>query len=106
MVPGPMEKAWEDEFRFIQKSLPMPKLTMSELDGLNLNVTVPLINGSLPTSDMKLPVFVFVHGGGFGLGSNAWPQYNQARFVKQSVEMGLPLIGVGIKQVDMINPAS
>lgn len=97
MVPGPMEKAWQDEFTFIQKSLPMPKMTMSELEGLHLNITVPLIDGKVLTVDRKLPVFVFVHGGGFGLGSNAWPHYDQARFVKQSVEMGLPVIGVGIK---------
>jgi carboxylesterase type B len=97
MVPGPMEKAWEDEFTFIQKSLPMPKMTMSELDGLNLNITVPLVSGKLPSPDTRLPVFVFVHGGGFGLGSNAWPHYDQARFVRQSVEMELPVIGVGIK---------
>ncbi|KAF8864542.1 alpha/beta-hydrolase [Acephala macrosclerotiorum] len=96
MVPGPMEKAWEDEFKFIQKSLPMPPMTMSELDGLNLNVTVPLKEGQLPSPDTKLPVFVFVHGGGFGLGSNAWPQYDQGRIVQQSEEMGIPVIGVGI----------
>ncbi|CZR51768.1 related to carboxylesterase [Phialocephala subalpina] len=60
MVPGPMEKAWEDEFKFIQKSLPMPPMTMSELDGLNLNVTVPLNEeGKLPSADTKLPVFVY-----------------------------------------------
>ncbi len=97
MVPGPMEKAWENEYSFIQKSLPMPPMTMSELDGLNLNVTVPLIDGKTPSADTQLPVFVFVHGGGFALGSNAWPHYDHARIVKQSAEMGLPVIGVGIK---------
>ncbi|KUJ23279.1 alpha/beta-hydrolase [Mollisia scopiformis] len=96
MVPSPMEKAWEDEFTFIQKSLPMPKMSMSELEGLHLNVTMPLIDGKVPSPETKLPVFVFVHGGGFGLGSNAWPHYDQARFVKLSAEMQKPVIGVGI----------
>ncbi len=89
--------AWDMEFGFIQKSLPMPEMTMSELNGLNLNVTVPLVKGGVPTPEQKLPVFMFVHGGGFALGSNAWPQYDQARIVKLSAEMGKPIIGVGIK---------
>jgi len=97
--PGPYvisPPAWDMEFGFIQKSLPMPEMTMSELNGLNLNVTVPLVKGGVPTAEQKLPVFMFVHGGGFTLGSNAWPQYDQARIVKLSAEMGKPIIGVGI----------
>src|SRR6187402_2652307 len=97
MVLGP--EAWDPEFGFIQKSLPMPELTFSELDGLNLNISIPLVSGQVPTPDRKLPVFVFVHGGGFSLGSNAWPQYNQARIVKLSAEIGLPVIGVGMMYV-------
>jgi carboxylesterase type B len=95
MTVGP--KVWDMEFGFIQKSLPMPEMTMSELEGLNLNITVPLINGDMPSPTQGLPVFIFVHGGGFGLGSNAWPQYDQGRIVKLSAELGLPVIGVGIK---------
>lgn len=95
MVPGP--PAWDNEFGFIQKSLPMPEMKISDLEGLNLNVTVPLIDGKLPGKERKLPVFVFVHGGGFMLGANSWPTYDQARFVKMSIEMEMPIIGVGIK---------
>ncbi|KAK6064902.1 carboxylesterase [Seiridium cupressi] len=43
-----------------------------------------------------LPIFVFLHGGGFALGSNAWPQYDLARIVKYSAEIGKPVIGVQI----------
>ncbi|KAK0110047.1 hypothetical protein ONS95_002707 [Cadophora gregata] len=74
----------------------MPEMRMSELDGLNLNVSVPLINGKFPSPEQKIPVFMFIHGGGFALGSNAWPQYDQARIVKMSAEIGMPIIGVGI----------
>lgn len=77
----------------------MPEITISELDGLNLNITVPLLEGNFPTPEKKLPVFMFVHGGGYSLGSNAWPQYDQARIVRLSAEMGMPIIGVGIKLV-------
>lgn len=72
---------------------------MSDLDCLNLNISVPAstLNTASPA---KVPVFVYVHGGGFGLGSNAWPQYDLAALVSRSVEIGVPVIGVGIKFVD------
>ena len=89
----------ENEFGFIQKSLPVPELTISGLEGLNLNINVPLVGGGLPTPASQFPVFVFVHGGGFGLGSNAWPQNDLAKIVKLSADMELPVIGVGIKYV-------
>ncbi|KAH7336031.1 carboxylesterase-like protein [Rhexocercosporidium sp. MPI-PUGE-AT-0058] len=97
--PGPYvisPPVWDMEFGFIQKSLPMPEMRMSELEGLNLNISVPLIQGKIPSPEQMLPVFMFVHGGGYALGSNAWPQYDQARIVRLSTKMGKPVIGVGI----------
>lgn len=85
------------EFGFIQHGLPKPILEISELDGLNLNITVPFTQKELPALDRKLPVFVFIHGGGFSIGSNSWPQYDQARIIKLSADLNLPVIGVGIK---------
>jgi len=95
MVISPLS-ACEMEFGFIQHSLPKPELTISEFDGLNLNISIPFVEGAVRL-DKKLPVFVFVHGGGYGIGSNSWPQYDQARIVKLSAEIGLPVIGLGIK---------
>jgi carboxylesterase type B len=85
------------EWGLIQHSLPEPELSISELDGLNLNITVPLLENELPNSGRKLPVVVFIHGGGYAIGSNSWPQYSLARMVKLSAVMGSPIIGVGIK---------
>jgi carboxylesterase type B len=82
------------EFSFIQHRLPVPELTQSDLEALNLVITVPT---GMEKTDSSLPVFVYLHGGGFALGGNGWPQYNQARLVKLSVEQGTPAIGVGIK---------
>lgn len=39
---------------------------MSDIDGLNLNISVPAVAGGLD-ADSKLPVFVFIHGGGYGI---------------------------------------
>lgn len=96
MVPS-LLAGCDMEFAIIQHSLPKPELSISELEGLHLNITVPLVHNEMPRPDTKLPVFVFIHGGAFSIGSNAWPQYSQARLVKLSAELGKPVIGVGIK---------
>lgn len=83
------------EFGFIQQSLPRSEFKSSELDGLNLNVTVPL---NIP-SGQKIPVVIFLHGGGFFIGGNSWPQYDFGKLVKLSSDLGTPIIGVNIKSV-------
>lgn len=86
------------EFGFIQHSLPTPDVPEhSDLEGLNLNITVPLgANGNIDTS-ANLPVYVFVHGGGFAVGSSWYPHYDPAAIVKLSAEKGKPMIGITIK---------
>ena len=66
---------------------------LSDLEGLNLNVTVP---ADFNASD-KLPVIAFIHGGGFNVGSSNFPQYDLARLVKLSVEKKEPVIAVSLK---------
>jgi carboxylesterase type B len=81
------------EFGFIQQKLTLPPFSQSELDGLNLNITVP----AGTAGSRKLPVFVFIHGGGFWIGGNSWPQYDMAKFVQLSIDLGAPLIAINIK---------
>lgn len=77
----------------IQQSIETPTSPpMSGLESLNLNITVPDVKVQKP-----LPVMVFIHGGGYLMGANFWPQYDMARLVKLSVETGSPVIGVNIK---------
>ena len=77
----------------IQQNISGPETpVMSGTECLNLNITV-----SKMTSDTPLPVLVFIHGGGFIMGSNHWPQYDMARLVKMSAERGMPIVGVNIK---------
>ncbi|PGH05139.1 hypothetical protein AJ79_06887 [Helicocarpus griseus UAMH5409] len=84
------------EFGLIQHSLPKPEFTFSDVDGLNLNISTPDDWQKLLGEGNGLPVFVFIHGGGFAIGSNAWPQYDTNRFVKLSVDSGRPVIAVSI----------
>jgi acetyl esterase/lipase len=86
------------EFGFIQHPLPLPDVpTHSDLEGLNLNITVPTNKDGAIDPNAKLPVYVFIHGGGFAVGSSWYPHYNPASLVKMSTEKGKPVIGITIK---------
>jgi carboxylesterase type B len=85
-------QALDMELSIIQQRLPKPDITLSDTECLNLNVTVP--DGG---QGRKLPVFLFIHGGGFAIGSNSWPHLDQARIVQFSAQKDLPVIGVVIK---------
>ncbi len=60
-------------------------------DCLTLNIVRP--SGY---EDAKLPVGVWIYGGGFYEGSSLDPRYNLSFIVQQSVEVGKPFIGVSI----------
>ena len=85
------------EHQLIQHSLPHESFQVSDVDGLNLNITVPYSDAGSIKTEAALPVFVYIHGGGFGIGSGSWPQYDLARFVRLSADKGQPVIGVTIK---------
>lgn len=79
----------------LQHTLPPKDLPQSDVDCLNANIAVP--EGT--TSASKLPVFLFIHGGGLVIGANSWPQFDWTRVVKLSKEIGYPLVAVSIKYV-------
>jgi carboxylesterase type B len=82
---------------FIQQAVPKPKFVHSDLECLNLNITVPKSNANGDSVECKLPVFIWMHGGGFVVGANSWPHYDHARLVKLANENGVPVIGIGLK---------
>lgn len=81
------------ELGHVQHSLPKKELTQSETDCLNLNIAYP--SDASPSS--KLPVLVYIHGGGLSIGANSWPQNDLHQLVKLSVEKDLPVVMVAIK---------
>ncbi|KAH6883326.1 carotenoid ester lipase-like protein precursor [Alternaria rosae] len=74
---------------FTQNQPPHPE---SE-DCLTLNIIRP---AGLGSRDTKLPVLVFIHGGGFQEGSSGDQRYNMSFLVQESVDVGAPIIGVSI----------
>ncbi|KAF2139205.1 uncharacterized protein K452DRAFT_300289 [Aplosporella prunicola CBS 121167] len=84
------------EFQVIQHSLPKPDPApvMSDVDCLNLNITVPSSVSGKPAAG--LPVLAWIHGGGFLFGGNYFPAYDFKRLVKLGMEIDKPFIGVNI----------
>ncbi|KAE9375345.1 alpha/beta-hydrolase [Stipitochalara longipes BDJ] len=82
--------ARDHEFTFIQCALPCEERHFSITECLNLNIVTP------KNLQHLVPVFVFIHGGGFSIGANSWPQYDPTRLVELSVEEGSPVIGINI----------
>jgi carboxylesterase type B len=87
----------EHEFKLLQHSLDYDSkaVRMSDVDGLNLNVYAPASDAM--SVDGGLPVFVFIHGGGFNGGSSSYPPHDMTRFVRLSMARGMPVIGVSFK---------
>lgn len=85
-----------EQSTLIQCSIGVPENPprMSGTECLNLNITIPDVEIN---SRKKLPVMVFIHGGGFIMGANYWPQYDPSRLVKLSTELGMPVIAIIIK---------
>lgn len=81
------------ELMHVQHALPKKKLPQSDVDCLNLNIAVP----AGTTASSRLPVFLFIHGGGLVIGANSWPQFDYTRLVGLSVEKKLPIVAVSIK---------
>ncbi|KAK6497573.1 hypothetical protein TWF481_011980 [Arthrobotrys musiformis] len=62
-------------------------------DCLTLNIVRP---SNVNYNNKKLPVAVFIHGGGWLIGSGADQRYNMTFLVDQSVKEGTPMIGITI----------
>ncbi|GAA5903188.1 hypothetical protein JCM6882_006988 [Rhodosporidiobolus microsporus] len=61
-------------------------------DCLSINIVRP----DTTTADAKLPVVLWIHGGGAYSESSASSKYNGSWIVEQSVEMGMPIIFTSI----------
>jgi len=87
-APVPMEK-WDkpmscDKFGY---SCPQPESSFTINTGSKQDedcLTLNIWSGA-KSKDDKLPVMVFIHGGGFYLGSSAQPVFNSSTFAKHGV---------------------
>ncbi|KAH0334969.1 alpha/beta-hydrolase, partial [Aureobasidium melanogenum] len=80
--------------------LALPEVTEDEFKCLNLFIVRPN-EESLNRLDLckdldKLPVYVYIHGGGYGLGAATDPMWDPTRLVDDSISLGRPFIAIGI----------
>ena len=72
---------------------PPPNQGQDEFKCLNLNIAAPKAG---LTAGKKLPVLVWIHGGGFTMGANTDRYAAIASLCKQSIQLGKPMIVVSI----------
>ncbi|KAL4753502.1 Alpha/Beta hydrolase protein [Aspergillus terricola var. indicus] len=88
-----LQKSWEngehDGTRIGDPVRPYAHLNPPDEDDQNNCLTVSL---TIPPGAEKLPVMVFIHGGGFMYGSASLPTYDGFRFVSESVRKNKPVI--------------
>ncbi|KAH9941090.1 carboxylesterase [Epithele typhae] len=92
ICPQPNYKTVEEElFNLKEDCLPDQRLTHSEFECLNLNITCP----ADANADSRLPVMLWIHGGGNrGSGSN-WV-YDAGPLVQKGIQFGKPVVVVSI----------
>ncbi|KAL2203367.1 alpha/beta-hydrolase [Sarocladium strictum] len=97
--PQPLNTTWEGRrnattYQTSCHNYPYPSgpLIGGKDDCLTLNVIRP----AGMSSDAKLPVAIWIHGGGLVSGSNSDPRSNLSFIVEESVKIGQPIIAVSI----------
>jgi carboxylesterase type B len=88
VVPQPLDSI-EFEFGLFQSRLNSDYIYNDELNACWLSLALP---DSPPKSPIGYPVMVWFAGGGFSIGSAAWPQYNPTKMAAVANENGLPTI--------------
>ncbi|KAL6923085.1 hypothetical protein FSST1_000359 [Fusarium sambucinum] len=96
--PQPLNETWTDvrnatdyQSKCYQYGYPSGPLSGGSDDCLHLNVIRPA-----GTEEAKLPILVWIHGGGLVGGYSGDPYSNLSWIVDESVKMGSPIIGVSI----------
>ncbi|KAF9767556.1 hypothetical protein IL306_015257 [Fusarium sp. DS 682] len=96
--PQPLNSTWdgvrnatEYQSKCYQYGYPSGPLSGGSDDCLHLNVIRPSV-----AADKKLPVLVWIHGGGLVTGFSGDPTSNMSYIIDESVKLGSPIIGVSI----------
>ncbi|KAG0069171.1 hypothetical protein BGZ90_000296 [Linnemannia elongata] len=97
--PMPPQRTTNNPFMSMFLGLPDKYLfdeDMSERDCLNCNIFMPASAVGCLDEKKRLPVLVWLFGGGMRTGSNAIPLYDGSELVLASIELDKPMIVVAI----------
>jgi carboxylesterase type B len=92
LCPQPLDSI-EFEFLLFQSRLDYSYLYNDELQSCHLTLALP---HEPPISPEGYPVMVWFNGGGFMIGSAAWPQYNPTKMAALANEKGTPTIIISV----------
>ncbi|KAM3508698.1 hypothetical protein MY11210_006617 [Beauveria gryllotalpidicola] len=97
---GPRCPAPEGDTRLFQSYLSFPDVGQDEFECLNLFVVRPstaaLAMHSIDAATARLPVLIWIHGGGFKEGAGTDPVWDPTRLVLRSLRNKTPFIAVSI----------
>ncbi|KAI6087044.1 alpha/beta-hydrolase [Hypoxylon rubiginosum] len=100
-IPQSLDETWKGtrEAKAYSPACPDYVIPAEELHGmgedcLSINIVRPA--GLPENSTARLPVMLWIHGGGYQYGSSGQSQYNLTYLVQKSVDIGLPIIGASI----------
>ncbi|KAK0621004.1 neuroligin-4 [Immersiella caudata] len=103
--PTPYNESWSDlrpaEWYgpICHQSLSPERIAQTNISGINeecLNLNIVRPSGHNVQKDGKLPVLVWIHGGGFVSGFGSDLNSNFSYVVKKSVDIGTPILAVAI----------
>jgi carboxylesterase type B len=83
----------EFEFGLFQSRLPCDYLYNDEMKSCHLTLALP---DKPPVDESGYPVMVWFNGGGFVIGSAAWPQYNPTKMAALANARGKPTIIISV----------
>lgn len=100
--PQPINQSWSEKQATAygaschSSPLSLPGYTQTGFDRDESEdcLTINVVRPSGVNDDARLPVLVWIYGGGFVEGSSADQRYNMSFIVQESVKMGQPTIGV------------
>ncbi|EFX02769.1 para-nitrobenzyl esterase [Grosmannia clavigera kw1407] len=87
--------------RVFQTYLPYPELAEAKFDCLRLTIVRPspaalARHGIAPAEASRLPVLVWIHGGGLSMGASSDPMWDTSRLVLRALKIGSPIMVVSI----------
>lgn len=94
--PQPLNATWQEPRPVVEYGPRCYQEGGGELVGSDDCLSINVVRPSGIDANAKLPVLLFIHGGGFFNGSNSAPTQNLSFIVEESIKMETPIIAVNL----------
>ncbi|KAI1076742.1 alpha/beta-hydrolase [Whalleya microplaca] len=98
-VPQALNETWNGtrEAKAYGHACPSYELPDDALYGMSENcLSINIVRPAGLDSSARVPVMLWIHGGGYQYGTSGLPNYNLTFLVQRSVDFGMPIIGASI----------